>query len=104
MMKAEYVDAEDLIQPDTRGPVDRWLHEEMERRGAGEQGAESYPFLEAIARDLFTEATALRATEQQLREELAAIRKAVQTLTKARGRYNTEQAYKALEALARGQK
>lgn len=35
-----YIDATNIIQPDTRTPAERWLDTELERRGAGEQGAE----------------------------------------------------------------
>ena len=45
----EYVEADELIKPDTRTPAQRWLAAEMDKRWANEQGAEQYPILEAIA-------------------------------------------------------
>ena len=47
-----YVDATHIIQPDTRTPSERWLDNEMERRGANEQGAEPGVVLRAIALEL----------------------------------------------------
>lgn len=46
-----YVDASDLIKPDTRTPTERWLDTELERRGASEQGAEAGHILREIALD-----------------------------------------------------
>lgn len=45
----EYVEADDLIKPDTRTTAQKWLDAEMDKRWANEQGAEQYPILEAIA-------------------------------------------------------
>lgn len=44
-----YVNADDLIKPDTSTPAQKWLDAEMDKRRANEQGAEQYPILEAIA-------------------------------------------------------
>jgi len=74
MSPFEYVEAEDLIKPDTRSEAEKWLDAEMDKRWAHEQGADFEAILRAVALDLFTEASALRATEQNLREELAAIK------------------------------
>jgi hypothetical protein len=72
----EYVDADDLIQPDNRSSAEKWLDAEIDRRWGNEQGAEPGIVLRAIALDLFTEAVGLRATEQNLRERLAKAAKA----------------------------
>lgn len=45
----DYVNADDLIKPDTRTPAQKRLDAEMDKRLANEQGAEQYPILEAIA-------------------------------------------------------
>ena len=60
-MKPEYVDASDLIQPDTRSDAQKWLDAEMDKRWANEQGAEPYPILEAIALQVIEENQRLRA-------------------------------------------
>lgn len=60
-MKSEYVDASDLIQPDTRSDAQKWLDAEMDKRWANEQGAEPYPILEAIALEVIEENQRLRA-------------------------------------------
>lgn len=46
-----YVDASNLIKPDTRTAAERWLDKELERRGANEQGAEAGAILRQIALD-----------------------------------------------------
>lgn len=48
----EYVDASDLIKPDTRDPHEQWLDAELDKRGANEQGAEPGVILRAIALEL----------------------------------------------------
>ena len=58
----EYVDADDLIQPDNRSTAEKWLDAEIDRRWGNEQGAEP--------------GIVLRATEQNLRERLAKAAKA----------------------------
>ena len=55
-----YVDADDLIKPDTRTPAQKWLDAEMDKRGASEQGAEQYQILEAIALTVIEENQRLR--------------------------------------------
>ena len=55
-----YVDADDLIKPDTRTPAQKWLDAEMDKRRANEQGAEQYPILEAIALGVIEENQRLR--------------------------------------------
>jgi len=47
-----YVDASNLIKPDTRTAAERWLDKELERRGANEQGAEAGVILRQIALEL----------------------------------------------------
>lgn len=60
-MTPEYVDASDLIQPDTRSDAQKWLEAEMDKRWANEQGAEPFPILEAIALHVIEENHRLRA-------------------------------------------
>ena len=60
-MTPEYVDASDLIQPDTRSAAQKWLDAEMDKRWANEQGAEPYPILESIALEVIEEHQRLRA-------------------------------------------
>ena len=84
----EYVEADELIKPDTRTPAQKWLDAEMDKRWANEQGAEQYPILEAIALAVIEENQRLRAVEA-----------AARNLVKVKGRYHTEQAFKALAAL-----
>lgn len=60
-MTPEYVDASDIIQPDTRSDAQKWLDAEMDKRWANEQGAEPYPILEAIALEVIEENHRLRA-------------------------------------------
>lgn len=55
-----YVNADDLIKPDTRTPAQKWLDAEMDKRWANEQGAEQYPILEAIALAVIEENQQLR--------------------------------------------
>ncbi len=84
----EYVEADDLIKLDTRTPAQKWLDAEMDKRWANEQGAEQYPILEAIALQVIEDNQRLRAVEA-----------AARNLSKVKGRYHTEQAFKALAAL-----
>ena len=60
-MTPEYVDASDLIQPDTRSDARKWLDAEMDKRWANDQGAEPFPILEAIALEVIEENQRLRA-------------------------------------------
>lgn len=60
-MTPEYVDASDLIQPDTRSDAQKWLDAEMDKRWANEQGAEPYPILESIALEVIEDNQRLRA-------------------------------------------
>lgn len=60
-MTPEYVDASDLIQPDTRSDAQKWLAAEMDKRWANEQGAEPFPILESIALEVIEENQRLRA-------------------------------------------
>ncbi len=55
-----YVNADDLIKPDTRSPAEKWLDAELERRGALEQGAEPGIALRAIALELREQITHLQ--------------------------------------------
>lgn len=83
-----YVNADDLIKPDTRTPAQKWLDKEMDKRWANEQGAEQYPILEAIALTVIEDNQRLRTVEA-----------AARNLVKVKGRYHTERAYRALAAL-----
>lgn len=74
MSSFEYSEEDYPFAPDTRSEAEKWLDAEMDKRWAYEQGADFEAILRAVALDLFTEASALRATEQNLREELAAIK------------------------------
>ena len=60
MSQFEYVEADDLIKPDTRTPAQKWLDAEMDKRWANEQGAEQHPILEAIALTVIEENQRLR--------------------------------------------
>ncbi len=55
-----YVNADDLIKPDTRTPAQKWLDAEMDKRNAQEQGAEQHPILEAIALQVIKDNQRLR--------------------------------------------
>lgn len=88
MSPFEYVEADDLIKPETRSPAQKWLDAEIDKRWANEQGAEQYPILEAIALEVIEHNQRLRSIEA-----------AARNLVKVKGRYHTEQAFKALAAL-----
>ena len=88
MSQFEYSDEDYPFEPDTRTPAQKWLDAEMDKRLAQEQGAEQYPILEAIALTVIEENQRLRAVEV-----------AARNLVKVKGRYHTEQAFKALAAL-----
>lgn len=60
-MTPEYVDASDLIQPDTRSDAQKWLDAEMDKRWANEQGVRQFLILEAIALKVIEENRRLRA-------------------------------------------
>ena len=60
-MTPEYVDASDLIQPDTRSEAQKWLEAEMDKRWANEQGVRPFLILEAIALEVIEENQRLRA-------------------------------------------
>lgn len=83
-----YVNADDLIKPDTRTPAQKWLDAEMDKRHAQEQGAEQYPILKSIALTVIEDNQRLRTVEA-----------AARNLVKVKGRHHTEQAYRALAAL-----
>lgn len=88
-----YEDADELIQPDNRTPAQKWLDAEIERRHGNEQGHEAAIYEIALElrqelEDAQGEIRALRATEAGLRECLAELVEAADSM---RGTYTFQQ-------------